>query len=162
MFAPLPPPSDPRAVEGASLPSRARRALLLRRLADASLALLLVWAGASFVFEAHGAQHDRLSGTLYQPSSAYWRLGSRPPQRLRRCLQSVDALLGKGEPVLLWDPSNDFFRWRWAAYFLPHREVVQAGPSTPPGSVVVASSRSAPAGARRVGGEPWCGLYRLP
>jgi hypothetical protein len=133
-----------------------------RLVADLSLALLLVWAGATFLFQAHGARHDRLAGTLHQPSSMFWRFGSRPPQRLQRCLQTVDAVLGEGEPVLLWDASNDFFRWRWAAYFLPHRQVVQAGASTPPGSVVVASSRSAPAGARRVGGEPWCGLYRLP
>ncbi|HEV8238126.1 MAG TPA: hypothetical protein VGS57_02015 [Thermoanaerobaculia bacterium] len=126
------------------------------------VALLLVWAGGTFVFEARGARHDWLAGTLHQPSSMYWRLGSRPPERLDRCLRSVDALLPAREPVLLWDPTNDFFRWRWAAYFLPHREVVQAGAATPPGRVVVASSRSAPAGARRVAGEPWCGLYRLP
>ena len=139
-----------------------QRSGVSRRIADSSLALLLVWAAATFLFEAHGARHDRLAGTLHQPSSMFWRFGSRPPQRLQRCLQSVDALLGEGEPVLLWDPGNDFFRWRWASYFLPHRDVLQAGVTTPPGSVVVASSRSAPAGARRVGGEPWCGLYRLP
>lgn len=139
-----------------------QRSGVSRRIADLSLALLLVWAGATFLFEAHGARHDWLAGTLHQPTSMFWRLGSRPPQRLLRCLQSVDPLIAKGDPVLLWDPGNDFFRWRWSAYFLPHRDVVQAGATTPPGSVVVATSRSAPAGARRVGGEPWCGLYRLP
>ena len=126
------------------------------------MTLLLVWAGATFAFQVNGARHDWLAGSLYHPSSMYWRLGSRAPQRLQRCLASVDAQLGAGDPVLLWDPSNDFFRWRWAAYFLPHREVLQAGASTPPGSVVVASSRSAPAGSKRISGEPWCGLYRLP
>ena len=133
-----------------------------RLLADAALVLLGLWAAATFLFEAHGARHDWLAGALHQPTSFYWRLGSRPPQRLRRCLTSVDALLGAREPVLLWDPGNDFFRWRWAAYYLPHRDVVQAGANTPSGSLVVASSRTAPAGARRVGGESWCGIYQLP
>ena len=139
-----------------------RRTGALARIADLPLALLLVWAAGTFLFEARGARHDRLAGTLHQPTSAYWRLGSKPPQRLQRCLQSVDAMLGEGEAVVLWDPTNDFFRWRWSAYFLPRREVLQAGANTPRGSIVVATSRSAPAGARRVAGEPWCGLYRLP
>src|SRR6185503_2788883 len=150
--SPTPRPARP---EGSERPKK-------RHLADAALALLVLWAAGTFVFEAHGARHDWLAGTLYQPTSAYWRLGSRPPQRLHRCLSSVDALLGADEPVLLWDPGNDFFRWRWASYLLPHREVRQAGAGTPSGSVMVASSRTAPAGARRVGGETWCGLYRLP
>ncbi|HXT49396.1 MAG TPA: hypothetical protein VN811_00060 [Thermoanaerobaculia bacterium] len=139
------------------LPPRRRRLL-----ADVALALLLLWAGGTFLFEAHGAYHDWRAGALHHPTPFWWRLGSRPSQRWRRCLTSVDALLGAREPVLLWDPGNDFDRWRWAAYFLPHRDVVQAGPQTPSGSVVVASSRSAPPGARRVAGESWCGLYRLP
>ena len=133
-----------------------------RRIADTALVLLLLWAGGTFLFEARGARHDLLAGRLHQPTSAYWRLGSRPPERLRRCLALVDPLLAPGEPIRLWDPGNDFFRWRWAAYFLPHREVMQAAASTPHGSVVVAGSRSAPSGAQRVAGEPWCGLYRLP
>jgi hypothetical protein len=158
----LPPERDARG-EGAASSGRPHRSRASRRrTADVALALLLLWAGGTFLFEARGARHDLLAGRLHQPTSAYWRLGSRPPERLRRCLALVDPLLAPSEPVRLWDPGNDFFRWRWAAYFLPHREVVQGGASTPPGSVVVAGSRSAPPGARRVAGEPWCGLYLLP
>ena len=133
-----------------------------RLLADALLVLLVLGSAGTFLFEARGARHDWRAGKLHQPTSAYWRLGSRPPERLRRCLTSVDRLVAKGDPVLLWDPGSDFYRWRWAAYYLPHRQVVQAGASTPAGSVVVTGSRAAPPGARRVAGEPWCGLYRLP
>jgi hypothetical protein len=114
------------------------------------------------LFEARGARHDWLAGQLHHPTSAYWRLDSKPTERLRRCLSSVDALLPAGEPLRLWDPANDFYRWRWAAYFLPHRDVVQAGAATPAGSLVVASSRTAPPGARLEDGARWCGLYRLP
>jgi len=159
MPEPLSPTTETPAVDAARPDSSRRRG---RRLGDVALTLLLLWAGGTFLFEARGARHDWLAGTLHQPTSAYWRLGSRPPQRLRRCMASVDALLGPREPMLLWDPGNDFFRWRWAAYFLPHRDVVQAGTTTPSGSVVVAGSRSAPPGARRVAGESWCGLYGLP
>ena len=126
------------------------------------LTLLLLWAGGTFLFETRGARNDWLGGKLHQPTSFWWRLGSKPPQRLRRCLTSIDALLAPGEPVRLWDPGNDFHRWRWAAYLLPHRDVMQASATTPSGSVVVASSRTAPAGAERVAGESWCGLYQLP
>ena len=158
----LPPERGARG-EGAASSGHSHRSRGSRRhVADVALALLLLWAGGTFLFEARGARHDLLAGRLHQPTSAYWRLGSRPPERLRRCLALVDPLLAPREPVLFWDPGNDFFRWRWAAYFLPHREVVQAGASTPPGSIIVAGSRSAPPGAQRVAGEPWCGLYRLP
>jgi hypothetical protein len=158
----LPPEGGAQGEAAASTAGTRRSRASLRRVADVALIPLLLWAGGTFLFEAHGARHDLLAGRLHQPTSAYWRLGSRPPERLRRCLELVDPLLAPGAPVRLWDPANDFFRWRWAAYFLPHREVVQAGASTPPGSVVIAGSRSAPPGAQRVAGETWCGLYRLP
>jgi hypothetical protein len=158
----LPPEGGARGEAAASTAGTRRSRASLRRVADVALALLLLWAGGTFLFEARGARHDLRAGRLHQPTSAYWRLGSRPPERLRRCLELVDLLLAPQDPLLLWDPGNDFFRWRWAAYFLPHREVVQAGASTPGGSVVVASSRSAPPGAQRLAGAPWCGLYRLP
>ena len=127
-----------------------------------ALGLVLLWAAGAMLFEAHGARHDWLADRLHQPTSAYWRLGSKPTQRLRRCLASADALLPAREPLLLWDAGNDFYRWRWAAYFLPHRDVALAGPGTTAGALVVAGSRTAPPGARLVRGERWCGLYRLP
>jgi hypothetical protein len=140
-----------------------RRVPSRRRLAaDLSLALLLLWAAGTFAFETHGARHDWLGDHLHQPTSAYWRIGSRPVERLRRCLGTADALLAPHEPLILWDPANDFYRWRWAAYFLPHRDVVHATAGGPAGSLVLATSRSAPPGARLEQGARWCGLYRLP
>ena len=133
-----------------------------RLVADVVLGLLVLWTGGAMAFEAHGARHDWLAGLLHQPTSAYWRPGSRPTERLQRCLASVDSLLAPDEPLLLWDPGNDFYRWRWAAYYLPHRDVVPAGRDAPAGSLVAASSRTAPPGARLERGERWCGLYRLP
>jgi len=133
-----------------------------RRVVETVLVLLVIWAGWVLLFEAHGARHDWLAGQLHQPTSAYWRLGSRPPERLRRCLSAMHTVLPAREPLLLWDPAQDFYRWRWAAYFVPQRDVVQAGAATAPGSLVVASARTAPPGAERMRGDRWCALYRLP
>ncbi|HET9767352.1 MAG TPA: hypothetical protein VFS60_10925, partial [Thermoanaerobaculia bacterium] len=111
----LPPEGGARGEAAERIADTRRSRASLRRVADIALALLLLWAGGTFLFEARGTRHDLRAGRLHQPTSAYWRLGSRPPERLRRCLALVDPLLAPGEPMRLWDPGNDFFRWRWAA-----------------------------------------------
>jgi hypothetical protein len=89
---------------------------------------------------------------------------------MRRCVASLGPSLAAGETVLLWDPTNDFYRWRWAAYFLPDREVATAGPGAPSRTLVIATSPTAPPGASLVArgaagntgaGDASCGLYRL-
>jgi hypothetical protein len=149
-------------MSSSTLPSNDAPQPQRRRAVDMALAMLVLWAAGAMLFAAHGARHDWLGGHLHQPTSAYWRLGSKPTERLRRCVEMADQLLAPGEPLLLWDPDNDFYRWRWTAYFLPQRDVVHARAGTPAGSLVVASSRTAPPGARLERGERWCGLYRLP
>jgi hypothetical protein len=124
--------------------------------------LLVGWAGYAYWFEAYGAHHDWRLKLRYRRDSAYWRFGTQPPERLRRCVVGLEPEVPAGEPVYLWDPGNDFYRWRWAAYFLPGREVLPAGPGAPAGTLVVVTARTGPPGASLVAGGRWCGLYRLP
>jgi hypothetical protein len=57
-----------------------------------------------------------------------WRIGSRPAERLRRCLDEAHGLLPRGSIVTFVSPPGalqaDFFRSRWAAYLLPDLDVV--------------------------------------
>jgi hypothetical protein len=57
-----------------------------------------------------------------------WRLGSRPAERLRRCLDEARGLLPADAVVTFVSPPGplqaDFFRSRWAAYLLPDLDVV--------------------------------------
>src|SRR5262245_46434757 len=95
----------------------------LRHAIDLLLVALLAWSAHALWFQARGARHDWRAGLLYHPSADYWRLGSPPAERIRRCVVGLDASIPAEDTVFLWDPADDFYRWRWASYFLPAREV---------------------------------------
>jgi hypothetical protein len=133
-----------------------------RRAMDLLLVALLAWSAHALWFQARGARHDWRAGFLYRPSADSWRLDTAPAERLRRCLVGLEPSIGASDTVFLWDPANDLYRWRWAAYYLPAREVRNAGPGAPSGILVIATTRNGPPGATLVGGGAWCGLYRLP
>ena len=133
-----------------------------RRAIDLLLLTLLAWSAHALWFQARGARHDWRARFLYRPSADYWRPGTPPAERLRRCVVGLDPAIAPGETAFLWDPTDDFYRWRWASYFLPGREVRTAKPGAPSGLLVIATTRSGPPGATLVAGGSWCGLYRLP
>ncbi len=138
-----------------------RSARARRRGRDLLLALLVGWTAHGFYFEAAAARDGWRLHRLPGPSSDRWRLGAAQPERLRRCLVGMEPTLPAGI-VYLWDPATDLYRWRWACYFLPGREVRAAGPTAPSGLLVIATTRRGPPGGQLVRGGSWCGVYRLP
>lgn len=102
---------------------------MLRRLV---LGFLLAWS--AFVFLAHLqkalAGFDRRS--IYLSDPVQWRFGMPQTAILERCFAEARPLIPPGSVVVFTSPRAemaDFYRWRWAAYFLPEQEVIQ--PETP-------------------------------
>jgi hypothetical protein len=98
---------------------------ILRRLL---LGFLLVWS--AFVFLAHLqralADFDRREVFLSDP--VQWRFGTPQTEVLRRCLAEARPLLPPGSVVVFTSPKAemaDFYRWRWAAYWLPEQDLIQ-------------------------------------
>ena len=73
-----------------------------------------------------------------QAAVPFWRLGTPQVRRLDRCLELVRQRVPPGHVVVFASPEDarpgdqhEFFRWRWAAYLLPHHDVAPLkGPDT--------------------------------
>lgn len=108
------------------------------------VAALLAWAGVAFLAEVRHAfdEYDaRDHFVAWHPK--LWRFGTLEPQRLERCLDRVARRVPPGGKIAFLSPDGtgdmSFFRWRWAAYFLPAYEVVplvDEGPVGLPDAVV--------------------------
>jgi hypothetical protein len=99
---------------------------LLRLTRYSVLGLWLAWAFFALVSENRGAMsawNRRQENAL--PNR--WEFGGAPVNRLQRCLAGVEGLLPRDSVVLFDSPDGPlaarFFRWRWAAYFLPDLNV---------------------------------------
>jgi hypothetical protein len=98
------------------------------------LSLALGWAAYSLLREATAGVRS-----LAEPPSSgpviNWRLGSRPAERLHRCLQEAHRLVSPDPFVTFVSPPGaidaEFLRWRWAAYFLPDLDVVRLSDGAP-------------------------------
>lgn len=108
-------------------------------LRKAILGLLLLWCALSFFAEMGKAlgEWDRRAHSARGPRS--WRFGNPQLERLIACLDGVRGQVPAGSVIAFASPAgqdpsqrNDFFRTRWAAYFLPEHEVLPIDdPSAP-------------------------------
>ena len=126
--------------------------------------LLLGWCGWALVREGaravSAAPHRR---AVAPESSFFWRFGSPPVEELRRCALEASRMIPAGAKVALGDPQDDFFRWRWAAYYLPGNDVVGARqPEAVDSEFLLEMSDRVPPFGTRVGGRPGCTVYFLP
>jgi hypothetical protein len=143
--------------------ARRARVSLLRRAAlrRIGLGLLLVWSAAGLAHDAatsfEGWRHRRQ--TFIAP--VLWRFGTPQPDWLARCAAEADAAAVAGSRIVLLARKEDFFRGRWAAYFLPRHDVFTSRRDVPPGTdLVVGLNGATPAGWRPVGGNERCRLFR--
>src|SRR5438270_2011508 len=106
-------PGDGRAATMSDPPPSSGIARWRLRAADLMLALLLLWAVGSWAIEVHRAVRDGAARAGYQAPPALWRFGTPATQRLRHCIARATSAVPPGELVRLYDPRQDFFRWRW-------------------------------------------------
>jgi hypothetical protein len=101
---------------------------MLKRLA---LGLLTAWAAAGFLHEVNEAVAGWDERARQATAPTAWRMGSAATDELARCLREARAAMPAGGAVAFASPDDapeaQFRRWRWAAYFLPERDVLQAG-----------------------------------
>jgi hypothetical protein len=131
------------------------------------LAAALIWAALGFLVEVQRALASFDQRGDERSAPALWRLGMRPPARLASCLEAVDRTLPAEAPITLVSPDGPgqprFFRWRWAAYLLPNRDVLDFDPQAgvaPTGYFVVLQAPNAQAGLVPLVRRPGCVLYR--
>jgi hypothetical protein len=132
------------------------------------LAAALGWAAVAFLSEVQRALagFDRRGEDRSSP--ILWRLGMRPPARLASCLEAIDRTLPPEAPLTVLSPEGAgdprFYRWRWAAYLLPNRDVLDFDPTAgvePSGYVV--ALLAPPSGSRLANPlvrRPGCVLFR--
>lgn len=109
---------------------------MLKRLA---LGLLVAWAAAGFLAEVNRALTGWDARAEITEPPWLWRPGLAQPAELERCLASLRQEIPPGTVVAFASPDEPpgaaFYRWRWAAYFLPAQDVVREGePSARPGT----------------------------
>jgi hypothetical protein len=137
--------------------------LPLQRLRLAVAAALLGWAVFGFLLHATKAAAAWRDRDSYATGSANWRFDTRQVGRLRRCLSSSLEVIPPDARIAVAARAPDIYFWRWAAYFLPHRDVLPA-PAVPPvegSDYLIAFGTEWPEGELLRGGR-WCGVYRLP
>lgn len=103
------------------------------------VAVVVAWAGIAFLAElrrAYEGYDGKSSFVATHP--LIWRFGTAEPERLERCLARAARRVQPGSRIAFLSPDGQggvaFFRWRWAAYFLPAHHVV---PEIPEGLEVV-------------------------
>lgn len=108
------------------------------------VAVVVAWAGIAFLAELRRAYegYDGKSGYVAR-NPLLWRFGTAEPQRLERCLARAARRVQPGSKIALLSPDGPggytFYRWRWAAHFLPAYHVapeVLEGPLGLPDAVV--------------------------
>lgn len=125
--------------------------------------LLLLWCGLGFAREAtRAARGWRDRRQMAQASSFFWRFGAPPVQRLRRCMDEARRVVPAGSLVAIADPADDFFRWRWSAYFLAADDVItMRHPEAASAAYAIALGRGAALAGERLAVRRDCAVYRL-
>src|SRR5262245_48832019 len=102
---------------------------ILRRLV---LGFLLVWSAFMFLAHLQKALADFDRRSVFYSDPLQWRFGMPQTEILERCFAEARPLIPPGSVVVFTSPKAemaDFYRWRWAAYFLPEHDLIQ--PETP-------------------------------
>ena len=106
-----------------------RRLLLVALVAWAAVALLVELRRG---FESYDARETFVAG-----HPLIWRFGTTEVERLERCVARAAGRVKPGSRIAFLSPEGDadaaFFRWRWAAYFLPAYSVSPEVPDSPLG-----------------------------
>lgn len=96
------------------------------------LGLLLAWSATAFLAELQEAIEVYDRRTVHRSDPVRWRFGTAPVDILERCMTEAGRLIPSGSVVIFTSPgpeAADFYRWRWAAYFLPEDDLIR--PSQP-------------------------------
>jgi hypothetical protein len=92
------------------------------------LVVFLAWSAFAFLAELQTtfAGWDRRESERSDPIR--WRFGVRQVGILEQCLAEARREIPPGSVVAFASPQGpaaaDFYRWRWAAYFLPEYDVL--------------------------------------
>lgn len=93
------------------------------------LGLALAWACYAAVRELYAAVQGYRGRAGRLEGAIVWRPGMPQVARLERFLAAARPLLPPGSTVVFASPddipSDDFFRYRWAAYLLPEHDLIQ-------------------------------------
>lgn len=92
------------------------------------LGFLLAWSAIAFLTELQEAIDGFDRRTVARSDPVLWRFGTVPVEILERCMTEARPLIPPGSVVIFTSPGppiSDFYRWRWAAYFLPEVDVIQ-------------------------------------
>jgi len=135
--------------------------LLGGRLRQAAAIVLLLWAGAAFAWEGWAALTDWRRRGRFAATSFYWRFEVAETMALERCLGRAAQLMPVGCAVAVYDPTQDFFRWRWAAYLLPAYDVVISRDAERAGASFYVSLDQQPPRGQLLMTRPGCQVYRL-
>ena len=93
------------------------------------LGFLLAWSAFAFLAELTQAleEYDRRQTLRTHP--ILWRFGMPQVKVLEQCLTEARQIIPRGSVVVFASPRDPaeagFFRWRWAAYFLPELDVIR-------------------------------------
>lgn len=102
---------------------------MLRRLVPG---FLLVWSAFLFLAHLQKALADFDRRAVFRSDPVQWRFGMPQTEILERCFAEARPLIPPGSVVVLTSPKAemaDFYRWRWAAYWMPGHDLIQ--PETP-------------------------------
>jgi hypothetical protein len=90
------------------------------------MGLALAWAAIALARTLGDTVASWDSRARIDPPSI-WHPGMEPVERLHRCIAELAALLPRDTVVAFasapGEAGAEFYRWRWAAYFLPGLEV---------------------------------------
>lgn len=92
-----------------------------------ALAALVVWAGLSFAREIVRTVDRQIVRPPRAVAPVLWTWGAPQPERLRHFLNRTTGDIPAGSQVAFESPkggSGAFYRAAWAAYYLPHLEIV--------------------------------------
>jgi hypothetical protein len=132
------------------------------------LGCLLSWSALHFWYEAQQAATDFQHRQEKRSHPVLWRFGMSQVSALERCAAGVREHVPAGSYVAFYSPnplSNAaFYRWRWAAYYLPEDNVLPMNdPATARQAQFLVAFRSEFSHPRAVPMErlPGCRLYRV-
>ncbi len=94
------------------------------------LGLAVAWCGFWFLRETQEALAGYDARQQARNGPLTWRTGMPQLARLEGCLAEVRERVPAGSRIAFASPPgegrDDFFRWRWAAYFLPEHDLLFA------------------------------------
>jgi hypothetical protein len=121
----------------------------------------LLWAGAAFAQEGWTAIDEWRRRGRFEASSFYWRFEVPQTTALELCLARAARVMPGGTVVALYDPTQDIFRWRWAAYLLPTHDVVISRDAEAFGASFYVTLGPRPPRGKLLMTRPGCQVFRL-